>query len=355
MTTKRLRPSSAARTVQCPASVTMCERYPDTSDPEASEEGTKAHEVALATCSPVPVPTPDGATEEMTEGAWMYREVTGTDGHFERFGEAPQIHAENGGTPDHWRLDTAISTLRITDYKFGHGYVEVFRNWQLINYAAIAEHAMGGLPEFVEFTIVQPRSYHRDGPVRSWRVESSALPVYFQQLRDAYNAALGPNPRAYVGPECKDCPARHACSELQRAGYDACDRANVGLPLDMSPVAVARELQLIRRDLKRLEARETGLAQHAESLLKLGTRVPGFTLEPTMGREGWSVPIEQVLNVGEMFGVPLGKPAALTPKQAIKAGIPADVIKEFAVTPVGALKLAEDGVRLTSVFSQGGA
>lgn len=350
MTVITLRPSSAARTVQCPASVPLGALYLNPTG-VAAEEGTLAHTVAEAVV--LGKPEPDGATDEMREGAAMWLGVAGTSGHFEKFGMAPQIHPENGGTPDHWQLRTDTSTLHIDDYKFGHGYVEVFRNWQLLNYAAIAEHAMGGLPEWVEFTIVQPRSFHKDGPVRKWRIESAKLPVYFDQLRTAFLAALAPNPRAYVGPECKYCTARHACNELAKVTYDACDRAGEGLPLDLPPDAVGRELQLLRREMKRMEARETGLAQHAESLIRAGTRVPGFDLEATAGRERWVKSDAEVRALGDMMGVTLTKPTIITPKQAIKAGIAAEVVRAYSETPKGELKLTETGVRLTSVFAGG--
>jgi len=343
-----LRPSSAARTVQCPASVSLGALHPNPTS-SAAEEGTLAHAVAEGVV--LGKPLPEGATEEMIEGAAMWLSVTGADGHFEKFGMAPQIHPENGGTPDHWKLRTDTSTLHINDYKFGHGYVEVFQNWQLINYAAIAEHAIGGLPDWVEFTIVQPRSFHRDGPIRTWRIKSTKLPVYFEQLRTAFKAALEPNARAYVGSECKYCPARHACNELAKVTYDACDRAGEGLPLDLPPNAVGRELQLIRRELKRMQARETGLAQYAESFIRSGTRIPGFNLEPSFGRECWSKSDAEVAALGEMMGVTMTKPALITPKQAIKAGLDASVVRAYSKVPTGDLKLVEDGVRLAAVFN----
>lgn len=345
--TVTLRPSSAARTVQCPASVKLCQMYPDT-DSAAAQEGTLAHAVAEAMVHGKPMP--DGATDEMLEGAAMWATVTGTGGHFEEFGVAPQINPKNGGTPDHWHLRTDTGTLHVNDYKFGHGYVEVFRNWQLINYAAIAEYANKGLPQWVEFTIVQPRSYHKDGPVRKWRIESAKLSTYFVELRTAYAAALAPNPRAYVGPECKHCPARHACNELARASYDACDMAGEGLPLDLPPDAVGRELQLLRREMKRMESRETGLAQHAESLIRQGVRIPGFDLAPQVGRERWSKSDAEIAALGEMMGITLTKPALITPKQAIKAGLDASVVRAYSETPVGSLQLTETGVRLATVF-----
>mgnify|MGYP000213916355 CR=1 FL=1 len=38
-------------------------------------------------------------------------------------------------------------------------------------------------------------------------------------------------------------------------------------------------------------------------------------------RERWAKPLEEVLALGDMLGVDVAKKAAITPKQAVKAGI----------------------------------
>ena len=40
----------------------------------------------------------------------------------------------------------------------------------------------------------------------------------------------------------------------------------------------------------------------------------------------WAAPLDEVLGMAAMLGVDIAKPGALTPKQAIKAGLPAETV-----------------------------
>ena len=50
----------------------------------------------------------------------------------------PAVHANNWGTPDTWifghNATSGRARLVVIDYKFGHEFVEVFENWQLVDY-----------------------------------------------------------------------------------------------------------------------------------------------------------------------------------------------------------------------------
>jgi hypothetical protein len=55
-----------------------------------------------------------------------------------------------------------------------------------------------------------------------------------------------------------------------------------------------------------------------------------------------------------MMGVDISKPGALTPKQSIKAGLPAATVAMYSETPVGELKLVrDDGSAARLAFSKG--
>ena len=173
-----LPPSSAARVIQCPASLFMCSQFPETDDNPKALEGTQAHEVNVAMWTGQPIPS--FATEEMLEGAEMWCETLGarTDVYYEQVVDCSQIHPDNWGTPDAWAYDEMTATLHVWDYKFGHRHVKAFENWQLINYAAGIWTSGGYNVSNFELTIVQPRSYHADGPVRSWSVDRVQMEGY---------------------------------------------------------------------------------------------------------------------------------------------------------------------------------
>lgn len=362
-------PSSAARWVQCPGSVALSAAYPQ-EETQRQREGTAAHwacvEVLQGRTVDVGVIAPNGVvlTEEMCDGAEIYADAVRADitstaaWHIETRVDCPDIHEQSWGTPDAWVFDRPVRRLVITDYKFGHRLVDPFECWQLINYASgiLRVHDVTGLEDqalTVTMRIVQPRGYHRDGPVREWVVTASDLRPYFNRLAAAATVALQPGATCTPGPECRDCAGRHACEALQRAGYQAADAALSSVPLELSPSALARELQLLERSATLLDARITGLSTAAQALLRAGATVPGYSLEQGSGRERWKAPVAEVVMLGQMMGVDVSKPGTLTPKQAIKAGLPAELVNQYSETPRGEVKLVPDGTRLAAVF--GGA
>lgn len=120
------------------------------------------------------------------------------------------------------------------------------------------------------------------------------------------------------------------------------DMAYTGQPIDLPPAALGLELRIIRDAIKRLGARAEGLEEHALALAKQGTSIPHWRGEYSMGRERWrdDIPVENVLMVGDLYGVDLRQPVkAITPTQAKKAGVDAAAIEGFAHRPRGAMTL----------------
>jgi hypothetical protein len=76
------------------------------------------------------------------------------------------------------------------------------------------------------------------------------------------------------------------------------------------------------------------------SLVRSGKQGTGWALEQSYGREKWTQPVEDVIALGTVLGVDLAAPtAAITPPQARKLGIDADVIAAYSTKPPGELKL----------------
>lgn len=371
-----LPPSSAARWVACAGSVMLAALYPELEETEESREGTAAHWAGSEMLEGRPVAlgqvTPNGIvlTDEMIEAAELYVDTvdaalarhgcTRADLHVEARVQIPYVHEHNWGTPDVWFFahnpTTGRATLVVLDFKYGHRFVEVFENWQLLDYACGIIESLGidGNADQhlrVEFVIVQPRSYHRDGPVRMWPTIGANLRGYFNLLQSAANKALQPGAECKVNAECRDCPGRHACEAVQRAALDAADLARQSTPHELPAPALAQELRMLRRAGELLNARVSGLEETATHRIKRGELVPGFALEPQVGRQDWAVPVDQVVALGSLMGKNLVKPGVITPKQAIKLGLDEATVASMSKREQKGLALvADDGKAARKAF-----
>lgn len=363
-----LAPSSASRRMQCPGSRAMTELFPQAQDNPRALEGVIAHKVNEAVLNNLPLP--DGHTEEMLDGADLWKATIekiisrskSIDMSFEKRMDIFSIHQSCFGTPDFDAYDSDNHCLDVVDYKFGHRHVSEYENWQLIEYAVGAIDKYG--PAFVKsgkrtndlivnLTIVQPRSYHKDGPVRTWTIDGTVMNEYFKRLRESELRSLEADAPVITGPECRDCSARHACSNLQQAAAIEVEMSVVNAPFDMSANAQGKELSTLRRAIAILEARASGLEDEVLTKVKQGHPVVGWRTEQSQGRKKWNKPIEEVLALGGMMGVNLEKPTAITPTQAIKAGLSAEIVSQYSETPVGEIKLVPDDLgRARNVFNK---
>ncbi len=362
-----LAPSSAHIRAKCAGSRSLSALVPETEESEESREGTAAHwassELLEGRTIDVGLVAPNGVmiTDEMVEGAEMYAaNILGSRSehdhtlHVEERVDISIIHPNCWGTPDTWVY--MPGKLIVWDYKFGHRYVEVFENEQLLEYAAgilelVGVNGMTDQFTEVEFRIVQPRCYVGGSPIRTWKAKAVDLRGQFNRLRAIEAAAMQPDAICTVNEHCRDCSGRHICQASQRAAYEAMAVASSNVPFNLNNEALGAELRFIDKAIVNLEARRTGLAEQALAALKGGQVVPFYKAEPSMGRERWNKPDAEIITLGEMMGIPLSKAKLITPKQAITAGLDETLVKSFAETPRGETKLKfDDGVQARKVF-----
>jgi hypothetical protein len=263
---------------------------------------------------------------------------------------APQIHDLSEGT-----VDSAIYSphlpqpeLVVSDYKYGHLIVEHFENWQLINYTAGLLHRFGidGIKDqnlTVRLRVYQPRAYHREGPIREWRIKAADLRPYINILQANAEEALGPNATLRTGDHCKYCSAQTYCQPAIEAGVGLFERSAKPLPVELTPMQLGLQLAIIKRAKKQLEGLETAFSERVKQALKAGQAVPFWDLKETYGHDKWTRPVEEVVNMGDMLGHDLRKaPKAITPKQARDLGVPEDVLEAYSEKPKTGLALAPD-------------
>ncbi len=318
-------------------------------------EGTAAHwavsEVLSGRQVDAGLIAPNGVvlTDEMCEGADLMDDAVGPERsslRVEAKVSARYIHEGNWGTPDAWRMFGGV--LDVWDYKFGHRHVSEYDNWQLINYACgiLNDLYLHQAPERydtpVRLTIVQPRDYHPAGPVRTWNTTIREVLKYAKVLKEAAEANYGPEPDCTPNASCGDCAARHACPALQASALTWAERASPPLPVVLPPKSLARQIAVLDWATDLIKARRDGLAAQAMDVLRRGGSLPGWALKQGQGGERWAAPLDEVLAMSAMLGVDIAKPGALTPKQAIKAGLPAETVAAYTETPVGELRLVRD-------------
>lgn len=362
-------PSGLARVVACPGSFNLIRNARaagltlSEDDTDDSREGTAAHEVAARLVQhgelmPVGSLTSNGVavTEEMVEGAELWADTVApylhldTPPRIEHPIECMVIHRDCYGTPD-FVHGPDHGTLYVADYKFGHRHVDAFENWQLIAYA------IGSMPSYlptvkVILQIVQPRSYHRDGPVREWVITGHELRDYATRLSQACFAALEPDARCTTGPHCYECPARHVCESALHAEQAALYLSGSTVPLDATTQAKAVRLRQVRRALDHLKQMESGLSEDLSAAARRGETVPGFTLKAGSGRERWTAEVEAVVALGTALGIDLSKPGCITPNQARKVGLSPDIVAAYSERSSGEVKLVEDdGKAVRRIFA----
>lgn len=392
-------PSGLEITVNCNASLLLQRSVPELPETDEEAEGTAAHWVARRFVAGYGAELPVGAKftsggrqwtvdVDMYAGARMYERALGgyhQDNVIERPVDVRARIPECWGTPDYRRYfpdarlayatcpegipaprfnGGHIKLIRAGEYKYGHRYVEIFENYQVSAYAAgcIDEYGLDDTdPDlYVELVLVQPRSYHREGPVRIWRTRAVNLRPTIIRANDAAAHALEPGAKARTGSHCLDCKARHVCTVLQYNDARIVDYSHTPERVELEPLALGQEMAILEDAMTQLKARYTGLSAQAEALVRAGKAVPFYHMES--GRTTLTylenVDADELVSMGDLIGIELRKKLqrkdlVVTPTQAIQLGIDEAVMKAYAHRPPGKMVLARDeSITARKVFSK---
>lgn len=343
-THSRLAPSSAEQWINCPASVALQEQHPEDKDSQDALDGQDAH--ALGACrlgggSEVVLSNP---TDEVERAVQIYVAAVlsvskGGLVNVERRVDIGIVHPECFGTPDVWWHDTINDVLHVWDFKFGWGIVEAIRNWQLVLYAL----GISTTVQFktVELHIVQPRPFHNDGPVRTWRISRGELYDWLPAAKFAAQKVMSSYADCKTGRHCRHCSALYACDTAAQAVLYAIDVSGRATAPTPSPERIGFELTVLRRAEEMIKHRLKATEASALSMCKMGTTIPGWTQEYGAGRVNWKDgQADQVRAMAGLYGAVLDKPLELiTPTQAIHAGLPEEIVKMYTEKKPGAAKM----------------
>lgn len=286
----KLSPSGSSRWLHCPGSVNLIDTLPkEQKNPESvyAAEGTKAHALGenclkknMTVCS-------DPHVQVYLDYIWD-RVNIGTQLLIEEHCSLEYLGVPGlgGGTTDAGLINKEKRNVEIVDYKHGQGVVvEPKDNTQEM------EYGLGLIEKFnlykfdtVTLTIVQPRAFHPDGPIRSHTMT-------MQELQDWCSNTLVPIATSTIyhdaplipgESQCRWCPAAKVCPALHKrtqevAQIEFADLAETNkLPSTeaLTPEQIGRVLEYaepIRTFLKEVES-------YAKHLVDQGTPLDGYKL-----------------------------------------------------------------------------
>jgi hypothetical protein len=340
MTEHYPRPSTAHRWIGagCTGSIRLSQGYPDTAGPWA-EEGTRLHELAAqwlrAEFNTYEHPMPDLADEDREIIEPYVRDVLAYAWR-PTYIEQEVSHVFGGhllkGTPDAYVVTD--KEIVVWDLKTGWSLVEAQENWQLICYAAMLQTHP---PKDIHLRIVQPRPYHPDGRVRSWRISGTQFLKYryriAKALKDVYERE-----RLRVGPSCRYCPAIASCPAIRDVTLRDVDYTGTSDEVHLPDTEIARELAQLRAARDRMSLRVAALEETIAARIKGGTSIRGATLTERRGRLAWRYDDDEVLAaLSILTGIDHAKRVPPTPQQLLKAGLSEQLIATLAARKPGKL------------------
>jgi hypothetical protein len=242
------------------------------------------------------------------------------------------VHPQCWGYVDAWLYHLSADRIILWDFKAGAGPVDVVENWQMLCYAAGLVQLCGvGLnhPTLqIEMRIVQPRA--RSGaPIKRWVIDAQRLAGYVETLsRAAFEAH--DNPQCRPGPQCWKCSAGASCPSMDDLCADIAEYLRTPQTRHLNAEQIGVELRRLRYAKKALSDRLEAVESQAEHMMRTGTHIPDLMLKASYGNLEWT-DTEPLMSLSAKHGVRLLKPQAyVTPTQAIKEGVPEDVVKELS-------------------------
>lgn len=158
-------------------------------------------------------------------------------------------------------------------------------------------------------------------------------------MREAAAMALAPDAKTISGPHCSGCRFKATCSSCIDSGAALFEISNEPFPVNMSAESIALLYRIVKNGCDRMKDLQTGLVEEVKARIRSGESLPGLSVDETAGRLAWNRPVSEVCSLGDLMGVELRKDGAITPTQAIAAGMDAELINGYADRPKTGFKL----------------
>lgn len=325
-------PSSFSRRIGCPGSANMERDLPEETSPYAAE-GTAAHALGEACLlnKRDPIEYVDFEIEgfivdaEMVDAVRIYtdycRQFAGNHLVEHKY-ELPFLGPEEKGTADFSAVHDGI--LHVIDYKHGKGVpVDAIGNIQGLCYGlGAAKHFEKDEWHTLRITIVQPRAYHDDGPIRSWDVPRNELVDYMVDF--AYHAKATENPDAplNVGSWCRFCKAKPKCPAQMKFAQEAMEMdfsEETSKPVPVDFLSDKQIADLVLNKVKIIEQWCASIKDYAQNKAEAGTPLPGTKLVATREVRMWKDKDQAEKVLKNKYGEQIYKKSFMSAPQVEKA------------------------------------
>ena len=317
--------SSIGRVMLCRASATLSEKAPKSSPGPYAEEGTIAHSLleralkdGLSDVSFL-VGVDEEVTQDMAEAVNVALEYIAERACYglanttivpEQFVRFPGYEAIAGGTADVQLILWEEDAFEIIDFKYGFDPVEADAP-QLMFYAVAAF----GMDTDVRCTVIQPRAFHEDGPVRSVDVTAARLRAFYDEAANAIDEAEAElPPYAPSIKACHYCPAAAMCPALEAealslpAARNLRELARTGCRLPAPSDMDMERVTSILRMRPLIEEWLNAVQHYAYDQAMAGASVPGYKLVEVRKNRSWPADktVAQVASIlADTSGLPL--------------------------------------------------
>lgn len=229
----------------------------------------------------------------------------------------------------------AYGILTVADLKYGWRIVEPKNNWALISHAIAWCNKHQITPEYIVFTIYQPRPFHPQGTVREWIINYTELMSLYQELSEVLSH---PSSTVCSGSQCYKCQCLSQCPAAQIAAMNAIDVAEMAFDSEISNERLTWMLANLKRAQEIIKQSYDAYEDLALHRLKAGGRLKGYSMRQALGQTTWNDGITSDV-VKMMSGVDVRVDKIMTPAQAKKAGVPEELIKSMTHRPDNGFKL----------------
>jgi len=333
--------SNTSRWMNCPGSVNATKDYPNTTNIYAAE-GTAAHSIGDACLkshkdadeymgNKVDVDEWQFEVDrEMVTGVQMYLDVVREDMenmnakqiYAEQRVDLSKVHEGMFGTADAILIKDKY--LKVYDFKYGRGVVEVRENTQALFYAVGALLLMDKKKEVqeIEMIIVQPRV---TDPIKRWTVTRQYLKDWIVKLKACAEATIPEDaPRVAGEKQCQFCQHKELCPELEAF---VLDKAMVEFN-DEDEIEITETDRLSEEDVTRILRWSTFIQNYLKAVeskalrkLQKGEKIKGFKLVEKRASRHWNKEVDvenRLTDMGLLKGEIYTEPSLLSPAQIDK-------------------------------------